>query len=88
MANSPQARKRAEQAQKRRLSNLSQKSGMRTALKKVLKAISLKKELSAIQASFKAAVKEIDILARRRVIHPNKAARLKSRLSAKVKASS
>ncbi len=85
MANSPQARKRAEQAQKRRLSNLSQKSGMRTALKKVLKAVA-GKDLDAAQATFKAATKEIDILARRNVIHPNKAARLKSRLNAKVKA--
>ena len=85
MANSPQARKRARQAIKRRLHNLSQKSEMRTAIKKVLKAIE-SKELAASQAAFKAATKEIDILAGRNLIHPNKAARLKSRLNAKIKA--
>ncbi len=85
MANSPQARKRARQAIKRRLNNLSQKSEMRTALKKVLKAIA-NKELSAAQTSFKLASKEIDTLAGRGVIHPNKASRLKSRLNTKVRA--
>lgn len=84
MANSPQARKRARQAIKRRLRNLSQKSEMRTAIKKVLKAVETK-DLAAAQAAFKAATKEIDILAGRDMIHANKAARLKSRLNAKVK---
>jgi small subunit ribosomal protein S20 len=85
VANSPQARKRARQALKRRLHNLSQKSEMRTALKKVLKAVE-NKDLEAARASFKVATKEIDTLAGRNVIHTNKADRLKSRLNAKVKA--
>jgi len=85
VANSPQARKRARQAIKRRLNNLSQKSEMRTALKKVLKAIA-DKDLPEAQVSFKAATKEIDTLAGRGIIHPNKAARLKTRLNTKIKA--
>lgn len=84
MANSPQARKRAEQALRRRSQNLSQKSEMRTAIKKVLKSIETK-EHSLAQATFKAAVKTIDILTTRGLIHVNKGARLKSRLNAKIK---
>ena len=85
MANSPQARKRARQSIKRRLQNLSQKSKMRTAIKKVIKAVE-SRELTAAQAAYKDAVKEIDILAGRNLIHSNKAARIKSRLNARVKA--
>lgn len=85
MANSPQARKRARQAIKRRLNNLSQKSEMRTAIKKVLKTIE-NKELDKLPAVHLEAVKKIDILAGRDLIHANKAARLKSRLNARVKA--
>ena len=85
MANSPQARKRARQSLTRRLRNLSQKSEMRTAYKKVTKALA-NKELDVARTAFKEAVKEIDILAGRNVIHPNRAARLKSRLNAKIHA--
>lgn len=85
MANSPQARKRARQAIKRRLHNLSQKSEMRTAIKRVQKTIE-SKELDKIATVHLEAVKKIDILAGRDLIHPNKAARLKSRLNARVKA--
>jgi small subunit ribosomal protein S20 len=85
VANSPQARKRARQAIKSRLHNLSQKSEMRTAIKKVLKLIE-SKELANLTASYQEAVKKIDILAGRGLIHANKAARLKSRLNARVKA--
>ena len=85
MANSPQARKRAHQAIKRRLHNFSQKSEMRTTIKKALKDIS-SKELEAAQKSTRAAIKKIDTLAGRNVIHANKAARLKSHLNAKIRA--
>lgn len=85
MANSPQARKRARQAIKRRLNNLSQKSEMRTTIKKVLKTIE-NKELDKAQAAYQEAIKKIDILAGRDIIHPNKAARLKSRLNARIRA--
>ena len=85
MANSPQARKRARQAIKRRLHNLSQKSEMRTAVKKVMKLIE-SKELEGLKGAYQDAVKKIDILAGRNLIHANKAARIKSRLNARIKA--
>ena len=58
---------------------------MRTAIKKVLKAIEAK-ELALAQTAFKSAIKLIDILTSRGLVHINKGARLKSRLNAKVKA--
>lgn len=84
MANSPQARKRARQNIKRRSNNISQKSEMRTAFKKVLKAIS-DKDAKAAEAGLKVAVKKIDTLAGKNIIPLNRAARLKSRLNTKVK---
>ncbi len=84
MANSPQARKRARQSVKHRLQNLGQRSEVRTIIKKVLKHIS-SKELDAARTAFQTAVKKIDILANHQLIHANKAARLKSRLNARLK---
>lgn len=84
MANSPQARKRARQNVKRELHNASQRSAMRTAIKKTLKSIE-NKDKEAAQAQFKNAVVQIDRLAGRNLIHPNKAARLKSRLNKRLR---
>ena len=84
MANSPQARKRARQNIGRRLNNFSQKSEMRTAFKKVLKAIE-NKELEVARTALKEAVKKIDMLVGKNIIPANRAARLKSRLNIKVK---
>ncbi len=83
MANSSQAIKRARQQEKRRLHNASQKSATRTTIKKTLSALKEGKE--AAQTAYKAAVMSIDRLAGKNVMHPNKAARLKSRLNKKVK---
>ncbi len=80
MANSPQARKRARQAEKRRQHNASYRSMMRTYLKKVVNAIAAG-DKPAAEAAFKAAEPVIDRTARKGLIHPNKAARHKSRLS-------
>ena len=84
MANSPQAKKRARQAEKRRNHNASLRSLGRTVIKKVIKAIDSGDQASAQQA-FGAAVPVIDRLADKGIIHKNKAARHKSRLSAKIK---
>ena len=85
MANTPSAKKRARQAEVRRQRNFSQKSSLRTALKKVLKAVQ-----SGDKPSAHAAFKEVSVLADRaagkRLIHANQAARVKSRLNARVKA--
>lgn len=80
MANTPQAKKRAKQAEKRRLHNASLRSRVRTYIKKVVKAIAGGDPAQA-EAAFKEAVPVIDSTARKGIIHPNKAARHKSRLT-------
>lgn len=85
MANSPQARKRARQAEKRRLHNASIKSAMRTQIKKVVAAIDAG-DAQAAKAEFLKAESVLDSVAGKGIIHKNKAARSKSRLSAKIKA--
>ncbi len=85
MANSAQARKRARQSEKRRQQNASQRSTLRTFIKKVVKAIESGDKEAAAQA-YKSAVPEIDGAAQKGQIHANKAARHKSRLNAHIKA--
>ena len=85
MANSPQARKRARQAEKRRAHNASLRSLVRTNIKKVTAAIG-SGDAEQAKAAYAAAVPVIDRMADKGIIHKNKAARHKSRLSAQVKA--
>lgn len=85
MANSPQARKRARQAEKRRSHNASLRSLVRTNIKRVLAAIQSGDAEQARQAYVKA-TPVIDRLADKGIIHKNKAARHKSRLNARIKA--
>ena len=85
MANSPQARKRARQNDKRRTHNMALRSMMRTQMKKVIKAVE-SGDKSAANAAFKAAVPVIDRMADKDIIHKNTAARHKSRLNARVRA--
>ena len=85
MANTPSARKRARQSEKRRQHNASLRSMVRTSIKKVVKAIDAK-DVAAAQAAYTAAVPVIDRMADKGIIHKNKAARHKSRLNAQVKA--
>lgn len=85
MANSAQAAKRARQAEKRRQHNAGRRSMMRTAIKKVVKAIGAGDKDGASSA-FQQAVPVIDRMANQGLIHKNKAARHKSRLNAHIKA--
>lgn len=85
MANTAQARKRALQAIKRRAHNMSLRSRLRTAIKKVRKAVAAGDKASA-QAIFKESQRIIDSIADKKIIHKNAAARHKSRLSASIKA--
>jgi small subunit ribosomal protein S20 len=85
VANSPQARKRARQAEKRRTHNSSLRSLVRTVIKKVNAAIS-SGDSAAAKSAYDSAVPVIDRLADKGIIHKNKAARHKSRLNAQVKA--
>lgn len=85
MANSAQARKRARQANKQRAHNASLRSTLRTAIKKVRKAIEAG-DKAAAQAVFQESVSVIDSIADKRIVHKNKVSRHKSRLSAQIKA--
>ncbi|MDX1915263.1 MAG: 30S ribosomal protein S20 [Methylophilus sp.] len=85
MANTAQARKRARQSVKVNAHNAALRSTLRTAIKKVIKAVeSGDKALAA--ATYTANVAVIDRIADKKIIHKNKAARHKSRLSAAIKA--
>ncbi|MBN1683930.1 MAG: 30S ribosomal protein S20 [Gammaproteobacteria bacterium] len=81
----PQAVKRARQSEKRRKLNASQRSMLRTYIKKVVQAIEAK-TVDAAKEAFKVAQPFIDQAARKNLIHKNKAARIKSRLHTKIKA--
>lgn len=85
MANSPQARKRAKQNEKRRQQNAGQRSMVRTYIKRTYAAIAAG-DSAAAQQALNEAVPVIDRMADKGIIHRNKAARHKSRLNAQVKA--
>jgi len=84
VANSPQAKKRARQSEKHRQRNVHQRTSMRTTIKNVIKAIIGGNKTEAATA-FKTAESNLDKMAGKGIIHKNKAARHKSRLSAKIK---
>ena len=85
MPNSPQAKKRLRQSLERRDRNRARKSALRTQLKKVQAAV-LANDVPLAEAEFRLACKKLDQNAVKRVIHRNAAARLKSRMSARIKA--
>ena len=85
MPNSNSAKKRLRQNKKRRLHNETIKSSLKTQLRKVHAAVA-GDDPDAREGAFQAAVSSLDRAAAKKVIHPNAAARLKSRLSSKVKA--
>lgn len=60
------------------------RSRMRTAVKKVVKSLASQDAAQATEA-YKAAVPELDSMVRKGIIHPNKAARHKSRLNKAIK---
>ena len=85
MANIKSAKKRAKQMVVRNLRNTSQRSMLRTAVKKVLKALH-SNDADAAQTAFASAQPLLDRFSSRGLIHKNKAARHKSRLNARIKA--
>ena len=84
MANTAHAEKRARQAQAQRIHNMSLRSTLRTAIKKVRKAVTAGDKTVAQQV-FRSATATIDRIADKKIIHKNAAARTKSRLSAAIK---
>jgi small subunit ribosomal protein S20 len=85
LANIASARKRARQSEKRRGLNASQRSMVRTYIKKIQSAIADGKKAEA-GAALKAAIPRIDGMVNKGILSKNKAARHKSRLNAQIKA--
>lgn len=84
MANTVQAKKRVIQSKKHREHNIGLRSLYRTYIKKVIVAVEVQDKAQAL-AAYKTAVPIIDKMVTKGIIHKNKAARHKSRLSAQVK---
>ncbi len=85
MANSPQAKKRARQNERRFAINKARRSRIRTFLRKVEEAIASGNKDAAAEA-LRRAQPELMRGVTKGVVHKNTAARKMSRLSARVKA--
>ena len=85
MANHASSLKRARQDDKKRAQHRSQKSAMRTEIKKVMAAVEAGDKDTAA-AALKKATSLIDRAGRKRQLHPSQASRSVSRLNARVKA--
>jgi small subunit ribosomal protein S20 len=80
MPNTPSAKKRLKQSQKRRLRNRIAKKIIKTYGKRTLTAAAEGKTEQA-EKDFRFTISKIDKAGVRRVLHPNTAARRKSRLT-------
>ncbi len=80
MPNSPSAAKRMRQGAKRRKHNRITKKVIKTLMKRTLTEAA-HNELDKATVDFRAAVSKIDKAGARRVLHPNTAARRKSKLA-------
>lgn len=85
MANSPQAKKRARQNERRFAINKARRSRIRTQLRTVEEAIA-SGDQAAATAALKAAQPELMRGVTKGIMHKNTAARKMSRLSSRVKA--
>jgi len=85
LANIRSAKKRARQAVVARARNTTQRSMFRTLIRAVVKAIDAKDKGKA-EAAFKEMVPVLDRYAAKGMIHKNKAARHKSRLTERIRA--
>jgi small subunit ribosomal protein S20 len=84
MPNTKSAKKRLRQNEVRRLRNRAVKSAMRTQLRKVREAVKAG-DLEKAEEGYRVAARQLDRAGSKRVIHPNKAARIKSRLQHLIK---
>lgn len=85
MANTAQAKKRARQNEIRRKHNASLKSELRTAVKKVRKAI-VAGDKAVAAKTFQESQSVMDRIADKKVVHKNLVSRTKSRLASAIKA--
>jgi small subunit ribosomal protein S20 len=80
MPSSPSAIKRLKQSVKRRMHNRITRKVIKTLVKRTMTSVAAK-EFDKAQADFRAATAKIDKAGVRRVLHPNTAARRKSKLA-------
>lgn len=84
MPNTSNAKKALRQSEKRRLHNRSQRSALRTTIKKVRKAVEAG-DITQAESLYRVAVKKLDQSAAKNLLHRNTAARTKSRLNALIR---
>lgn len=80
MPNTPSAKKRLKQSKKRRLRNRIAKKIIKTYSKRMMKAVA-DGNLEQAEKDFRFTISKIDKAGVRRILHPNTAARRKSRLT-------
>ena len=85
MPNTKSAKKRHQQSVVRRERNRAVKSSLKTQIRKTLEKIN-GGNVSEAQAELSTTAKKLDKAAAAKIIHPNRAARVKSRLSQRIKA--
>jgi len=85
MPNTKTAAKRHRQSLLRRERNRAAKNALKTQVRKVRGLVEAS-DLAQSQVEFQATVKRLDQIASKGIISKNKASRLKSRLSARIKA--
>jgi small subunit ribosomal protein S20 len=83
MPHSASAKKRLRQNIRSRDRNRATKSAIKSSIRKVLEAIS-QQDIPAAREHFRVVAKKADRAASASTIHRNKAARIKSRLSARI----
>jgi small subunit ribosomal protein S20 len=64
---------------------MAQRAAMRTHVKRFFKSVDSSDDLEVSEKEYRVAVSQIDRASRRGLHHPNKAARLKKRLHARLK---
>ncbi|CDK30340.1 30S ribosomal protein S20 [Candidatus Babela massiliensis] len=84
MANIKSAKKRAKQSEKNRIQNLSRKTAIKTAVKKVLVAIDKKTSIEETQALLSDVAAKLARAKGKNLIHRNTASRKLSRLAKRV----
>ncbi|NDC63928.1 MAG: 30S ribosomal protein S20 [Planctomycetia bacterium] len=87
MPHSVSAKKRLRQNLRNRDRNRAAKSDLRTSIKRVIDALG-EGDAALARERFRVVAKKADRAAAARTIHPNRAARIKSRLSARMLAAS
>jgi len=85
MPNTKSAKKRLRQNQEKRAVNRAKKSATKTQIRKVLAAMD-EGDFERADSEFRLVQKKLDKIASQGVYHPNKSARIKARLSARIKA--